>query len=231
MEPYLWVLVLAGLVSMDTTAGPQLLFSEPIVSCTLAGWLFGDIGLGVSLGILFQMLWIGYLPLGAARFTDNNLGSLVATASALGTAQLFRDPGTVGYACTIPTMLYGVLVSIGGMHARDRVRRMNGIRTEKFLDALDAGRDVSVTRVHLAGVAASFGKGVGLALVLIPVGILFLSFIPALPVSMTNALEDGARFIAGAAAASALLFYWKREWYALVSLGAIGGLAWTLMSN
>ena len=229
MEPFLAVLALAGFVSMDTTAGPQLLISEPIVSCSVAGWLFGDVTTGVALGLLFQTLWIGYLPLGTVRFTDNNLGSLVATASVLGAGAIYGFDDARLMAVFIPAMIYGVAISVIGLHARSLVRRLNGIRTERFYAALEHGESPSVAKVHCAGIATSFGKGVVLAVVLLPIGIAGTGMIDLLPDAMTAAFADGAHIIAGAAAASAFLFYWKRKQYALMCLGAAGGLAWTLV--
>ena len=36
MEPYIWAILIAGLISSDTTSGPQILVAEPLVSCTIA---------------------------------------------------------------------------------------------------------------------------------------------------------------------------------------------------
>ena len=78
MELFPVILILAGIVAMDTTAGPQLMISEPIVACTVLGLLLGRPELGIMLGILFQFLWLAYLPLGGSGFTDNNMAAFTA---------------------------------------------------------------------------------------------------------------------------------------------------------
>lgn len=85
------VLILwGGIVALDTTSGPQLMISEPIVSCSLLGVIFGAPETGLMLGILFQLLWLGYLPLGGTLFTDNSMAAYISTASVFAASQFFR---------------------------------------------------------------------------------------------------------------------------------------------
>ncbi len=56
METYLVLFLLAGIVAMDTTSGPQILLSEPLVSCSALGLLFGNPETGLMLGTFFQLV-------------------------------------------------------------------------------------------------------------------------------------------------------------------------------
>jgi PTS system mannose-specific IIC component len=77
------VLLMGFVVGLDTTAAFQIMVSQPLVACTILGWMVGDPVTGVSVGVVTQLLWMGKLPVGAATFPDGNLGALVAAALVL----------------------------------------------------------------------------------------------------------------------------------------------------
>ncbi len=77
------VMLMGFVVGLDTTAAFQIMVSQPLVACTLLGWMMGDPVSGALVGGVTQLLWMGKLPMGAAAFPDGNLGSLVAAALVL----------------------------------------------------------------------------------------------------------------------------------------------------
>ena len=95
MEVYLLIALLAGIVSMDTTSGPQFLISEPIVSCPIIGFLLGAQETGLTMGIFFQLLWLGYLPLGTVHFIDSNMADFISTASLISAERFFIFEGCI----------------------------------------------------------------------------------------------------------------------------------------
>ena len=228
MEQYLLLLLLAGIVAMDTTEGPQWLVSEPIVSCTLAGALFGDMRTGVVLGLFFQMIWIGYLPLGATRFYDSNMGSLIATSSLLAAGDMFPFSPEMTVAGFVPALFFGLWVSYIGIYIINAGRKINGFRTAQYLSLLELKQVPDLPSVHLAGVARSFLRGCLMAAVLVPVGMLICQSVRYLPANGIRAAASAAQYGAGAAAATVVVFYWSRNRYASLSAGAIGGFLWAL---
>ena len=77
------VMLMGFVVGMDTTAAFQIMVSQPLVACTLLGWMVGDPVTGALVGVVTQLLWMEKLPVGAAVFPDGNTGSLVAAALVL----------------------------------------------------------------------------------------------------------------------------------------------------
>ncbi|MFC1511792.1 PTS sugar transporter subunit IIC [Candidatus Latescibacterota bacterium] len=229
MEQVVSLILIAGVVSMDTTEGPQVLVSEPLVSCSLVGLLFGDVVFGVALGILFQLLFIGYLPLGVSRFYDGAMGSLIGAASLLGAREFFGLSEGMAQAGFVPALLWGLLVSVLGVHLRQLIRTINSVRIERYLAHYELNPPRSVAAIHLAGVGRSFLRGCVMAAVLVPVGILIMGCLRYLPVVALSTLTDATYFIGGSAAALGVLFWWDRRRYAALSLGAIGGLIWVVM--
>lgn len=71
-----------AIVYLDTTAAFQFMVCQPIIACPVYGIIAGRPEVGLFFGLIFQLLWLRALPIGAARFPEGNLGALVATALA-----------------------------------------------------------------------------------------------------------------------------------------------------
>jgi len=108
-----------------------VLISSPLFACPLIGWLLGDVGLGFEMGFLFQLLWLGRIPAGAASVPEGNIASGVATALVVLNQHLgfpntaitliFLESIFVSYLAAYSTILYrkingtGVITGIGGL--------------------------------------------------------------------------------------------------------------------
>jgi mannose/fructose/N-acetylgalactosamine-specific phosphotransferase system component IIC len=77
-ENLLLISLIISILSLDITIAFQVLISSPIFSCTILGWLLGDIRLGIELGFIFQLLWLGKIPAGASIVPEGNIASMVA---------------------------------------------------------------------------------------------------------------------------------------------------------
>lgn len=231
MERYAALILFSGIVELDTTCGPQILVSEPIVTCTVLGLLFGNPALGLLLGILFQFLCLGYLPLGGEQFTDVNMAAFIATASLFTASRLFGLEGTALHAAMTPVMIYGVGIGRLGISLRNAERRMNGARSVKYIEALGAGMQVSPARTHLAGMATAFCKGVLMTLVLVPVGAVLCGIVKYVPDMALTSMATAPLLVWGAVSASATGFYWKKGRSPFIVAGSVGGILWVLMAT
>ncbi len=231
MEIYLVLLLLAGIVAMDTTSGPQILLSEPIFSCSVVGLLFGNPETGLTLGIFFQFLWLGYLPLGGFAFTDNNMAACISTASLLSAANFFGIEGIVLKAAIIPAMLYATFISVIGLHIRNIERRINGKRSDILLSNLERGKKVSVKRELFAGISISFLKGVLMAVIFVPLGTIICGTVNYLPSSLIVSMSLASLIIWGTVSASAVLFYSTKGKLFFLILGSIGGILCFLIAT
>jgi len=228
MEMYLVLLLLAGIVAMDTTSGPQILISEPVVSCSAVGILFNNPETGLMLGILFQLLWLGYLPLGGFAFTDNNMAACISTASLFSAAKFFGLEGNTLKAAFIPVMLFGIIISIVGLHIRNIERRMNDKRSDILLSSLERGEKVSVKCGLFKGISTSFLKGVLMTVIFVPIGTIMCGIVRYLPSSFINSMSLASLIIWGTVSASAVLFYRTKGKSIFLMLGSIGGFLWIL---
>lgn len=75
------LLFLGGLVGLDATSGPQLMFSRPIVAATLAGLALGRPAEGLLVGALLEAFAVIVLPVGAARYPESGTAAVAAAAA------------------------------------------------------------------------------------------------------------------------------------------------------
>lgn len=229
MEFWPVLVLLGGIVSMDMTSGPQFMVSEPLVSCTLLGILFGMPVTGVLLGILFQLLWLGYMPLGAVRFIDHVMAAFIAASSLMASARVFEMDEVHVRAGLLPVMLFGLLAGSVGLRLNDFIRNRSGKLSEALLVKFERGETPNIAMWHLAGMSFSFLKGAGMVIVFVPAGIFLCGLVRYLPGGWSRMFASGSMIILGTVTASALNFYWVNGKRRFLLYGSLGGFFWVLL--
>lgn len=147
--------LLAGLVSMmtglDRVALIQIMISRPLVAASLTGWVLGNPLVGMEVGMLLELLWLGRLPVGAAIPPDDTQVAVGATVLALSMGQLLALHG-------MPLVILSVLIAIPlGKFGQvfDRLaRHVNGRLAVSGHDALMNGNLCDMERCHLLGLVS-----------------------------------------------------------------------------
>ena len=123
---------LISFLSLDTTIAFQVLISSPLFACPLIGWLLGDVGLGFEMGFLFQLLWLGRIPAGAASVPEGNIASGVATALVVLNQHL-------GFPNTAITLIFleSIFVSYLAAYSTILYRKINGRILDLILKELE----------------------------------------------------------------------------------------------
>ncbi|MCC6477168.1 PTS sugar transporter subunit IIC [bacterium] len=231
---------LAGaVVHLDTSVIGQTLIGQPIIACTLYGWIAGRPEVGLFFGILFELLWLANLQIGAAKFAEGNLGAIIATITACEVA----PSGVTGEPAWIVLLLcfaLGMIFAQIGREISPFTRRvMIGI-ADRFVLACAEGREMSLRGWTLAafGLHAAVGAGfvvIGLLAGRAMLRLYFGEFYAlgpgdAIVNSTDNVLSGMWPALLGAGAGAALLqLVSKRDWmkWALVAAVFTGGaLIW-----
>jgi mannose/fructose/N-acetylgalactosamine-specific phosphotransferase system component IIC len=121
--------LLAGILSLDETSLAQTWLCQPLPAGVLAGAVCGDLGMGLAVGLPFQLISIGNLPVGQT-FTGERISSVVA---GVGAAALLGQPlpiiGRAGMAAQASALgwilLAVVLISLLGNQIVQLERRMH----------------------------------------------------------------------------------------------------------
>jgi PTS system mannose-specific IIC component len=135
--------LLAGLIAvicgLDRMALCQFMISRPIVAGPLAGFFLGEPLLGLQVGMLTELLWLGRLPVGANIPPDDTQIAVGGTFLATYTLSLWSYPEPVniaiGLLLAIPLAKSGQLFDHMARRANDNLGR----RVERFLQAGELG--------------------------------------------------------------------------------------------
>lgn len=144
---YLLAGLLAMVTGLDRVALLQFMISRPIVAAPLAGWIMGDPMVGLEVGVLLELLWLGRLPVGASIPPDDTQVAIGSTVLALSMDRLLGLSGMpVVILCVltaIPLGKFGQLFDRLARHANGMVLKRN--------QALAVGSPGELERLHLLG--------------------------------------------------------------------------------
>ena len=149
------ILPLAGLgalLGLDVVSFPQSMVSRPLVAATLAGALAGDAERGVLVGAVLEMVALGTLPFGAARYPD--WGSASVVGGALAARSDAMSPGTLTLA-VFATLLAAWLSGESMVWHR----KLNGRLVRRARAELDRGSRATVHALQASGFAADLVRG------------------------------------------------------------------------
>ena len=143
---------LAALVSvfcgLDRMAVSQFMFSRPVVAGPLTGLFLGEPLVGLQVGMLVELLWLGRIPVGATIPPDDTQISVGGTFLALYaiSAWSYSTPAAIalGLIIAMPLAKCGQLFDYMARRANDNL----GHRVERFLQADELGK---VENSHLIG--------------------------------------------------------------------------------
>ena len=179
--------MLGGLAALDATPLAQTLLSQPLVTSTLLGWLWGDWATAMSVGVVLQILAAGTLPVGSRTPEDYAVGGVVGAALALvlapvGVLQPWRE------AAQLVGVLAGFVAATAGVPLLKWQRRRNEGLARWCEAQLLAGDERAPAIANFAGAAHSFGVGVAYcALWLVAAGLLLRHLVEAESLRLSSA--------------------------------------------
>jgi len=166
-------LLLGGVAMLDATPVAQTLFSQPLVTATLLGAIWGPWRVALEVGVVLQILAASTSPIGARNPEDYASGGVVGAGVALAIASrqhfLMLDD-----AAALLGVLVGLLTATLGVPlVRWQRRRNEGLSRwcEAEVRRGDAG---AVGAAQRAGVVLAFAVGVGYCAVCLALGVWLL---------------------------------------------------------
>jgi PTS system mannose-specific IIC component len=140
--------IVAVFTGLDRTALLQVLISRPLVAGPLVGWLLGVPENGLLIGALTELLWLGRLPVGAAIPPDDTQVAVAATTLTVllgGGQEYAAEP--LSMFCLLLSMPPAKVGQLFDRWARER----NGRLQKRAEEAIEAGCDQVLERLHLTG--------------------------------------------------------------------------------
>ncbi len=156
---YLAAVLMGGLAAVDAVPVAQTMISQPLVTSTLLGLLWGDLPTALQVGIVLQILAVSTQPVGARSGEDYASGGVVGAALALALASretflLMRD------ASALVGVLVGIVVAMLGASLTRQLRRGNEGLARWAEAEVRAGRETALGAAQRAGVVLAFAIGV-----------------------------------------------------------------------
>ncbi len=156
--PVLATMALGGLAALDATPVAQTLFSQPLVTATVLGWIWGDLTVGLQVGMVLQLLAASTLPVGARTPEDYAVGGVVGAGVAL--ALSHRLPFEMAHdACCLIGVFAGLITATLGVALLKWQRRRNEGLARWCEAAVRAGSEGALGQAHLAAITLAFAIG------------------------------------------------------------------------
>ena len=102
--------IIGSFIALDKYAFGEFGISQPLISGTIIGALYGDIGTGIFLGAILQLICLGGLPIGTDIPPDAQTAGIVGCGSYF----ILRLSNTPGHALLVATLLAFLTSILGG---------------------------------------------------------------------------------------------------------------------
>ena len=223
----MWLDILAvslwgGLVALDTTAAFQILISHPLFACSVVGLMLGNAPLGFAFGIILELVWLNEMPIGAAKFSEGNIGAVSATAIAIITMEHTTRAPSVALALflAIPISIVGGYFVIAIRHLNDKMYH-NILSSQKLTTR-------KIVKIHLCCTSLPFFFGfflTGVSVALL--SLLVIWVVPYIPVAFDPVLKPlAAAFLGAGCGILVYMFLFYKHWWLLLASVMFGFLVY-----
>ncbi|MBC8278768.1 MAG: PTS sugar transporter subunit IIC [FCB group bacterium] len=220
------IAVLGGIIALDKSSF-MMFISEPLIICAAAGAYIGELEQGVMIGMLWQIVWMGELPIGAVKVPDGSTGALLSAWIYLNLNDKFPQQHNILLSLSILAGILGAY--FGGGFIRDK-RRFHS-HYMSIADGFAMGsRPKGVESVYMIGVMEQFAFG---AVFTCLVYVIF-SFLASWTLSLIPFFWDGLfKYVLtgswGLLAAILVNQFLHRKTYAAMLLGIAAGVIFMVL--
>lgn len=188
-EAATWILkaaAVAGVLAVDGQACLHVIASQPIVAGVLAGWVYGDPSLGLTVGAYLQLVWAYGASPGRLPGPDAASGTVTGVAVAGAFSSSF-SAGSVNMAFGL---LAALAVAWSGTGTEGWRRRANEKLAEWALRRLREGHSGALWMAHVASVILTALRGAFVAGAGCAIGLT----LGAMAINRFAAMDFGAAF-------------------------------------
>jgi D-glucosaminate-specific PTS system IIC component len=146
--------LLGALIILDKYALGEFGFSQPIITGTIIGAIFGDVWFGIFLGAMIQLVFLGGLPIGRDIPPDGQAAGIITAGSYF----LLRGGNSLGHSLFV-ALVFGLAGGIIGGVMETYARRFNEKLYNRFIH-----HEECLYICHTTGLATAFIRGLCLFL-------------------------------------------------------------------
>lgn len=149
---FVMLVVLGGVLGLDTVSFPQAMLSRPIVASTLAGMLLGDPARGLLLGATLELFAVDTLPFGASRYPEWGSSSVVGSGLIVASQDL-------GAGALTTAVLASLMIAWTGGWSMMYVRKFNAWLARRHHEAVVHGDRDAIVGLQFSGILADLVRG------------------------------------------------------------------------
>ena len=217
---YLIIAFLGSLIVLDTTVVFQSLISQPLITCTIIGYILGDIQLGLQIGFLLQLLWLSSIPVGAAIVPEGNVAAIIITTLIIKHSNQVES----FYTFFVLTTIYGILISYIGGQIVVLYRKTNIILMQKVTKNIQKGKFSYLGKVNLVALCYHYGLFLILMILSFYLGDLCFEIFSLVPKTFEPYFQYGAISIFGIGIGLILPIYREKYSQSIIFIGLIIGI-------
>jgi mannose/fructose/N-acetylgalactosamine-specific phosphotransferase system component IIC len=146
--------LLSGVIILDKYALGEFGISQPIITGTIIGAIFGDVWFGIFLGAMVQLVFLGGLPIGRDIPPDGQSAGIITVGSYF----LLGNVNSFGHSLFVAVVL-GLVGSIVGGVLEIYARKFNEKLYHRFIH-----HEECLNICHTAGLLTAFIRGLCLFL-------------------------------------------------------------------
>lgn len=207
------LVVVGGWAALDSASMGQFMISRPLVATVIGGLLVGRPTEAAQLGLVLEVLHLGVLPIGAARFPEAGPAGVVVGAAVAWTS---------GWPGLLTLVLFALCWEWLGGETTRGLRALNG-RFE--MHSANSGR--ALARLHAAALGRDWARGAALVAAGLPLAWIVVQ------ASTSRLAAHGATVqitlslvVVAGLAATARRFGRERLPFALAGAAATGAALW-----
>jgi len=152
---------LGGVAALDAVPLGQTMLSQPLVTATLVGLMWGDLATALEVGVVLQLIAASTLPVGARTPEDYASGGVIGSALALVLAA--QQPYAMAReSSALLGCIAGMLSAAAGVPLIKWQRRRNEGLARWCEAELRGGRPGALAAAQWAGASLAFAVGVAL---------------------------------------------------------------------
>lgn len=202
--------LLGAVIILDKYALGEFGFSQPIITGTIIGAIFGDVWFGIFLGAMIQLVFLGGLPIGRDIPPDGQAAGIIAAGSYF----LLRGANSLGHSLFV-ALVFGLAGGIIGGVMEIYARRFNEKLYQRFIH-----HEECLYICHTTGLATAFIRGLCLFLPLY-----MISSLIAIPAVFPEITQDTLAIIGvSIGLANSFYLFVKVKTMVYLLIGGICGL-------
>ncbi|HUV35915.1 MAG TPA: PTS sugar transporter subunit IIC [Patescibacteria group bacterium] len=175
MNPVIVASLVGGALAVDHRSSLGLMVSQPLCGGLITGMFLGSPAEGLLAGGLFQMIFLGHVPVRGERIPDLPVAGIAAAALyILVNREVGADPALRG-AVLLLSLLVAILVALLGHLFYRWWEGVAALVVQPAVRDAREGRSLHVSAIHLSLLLLHFAYAFGTLFVVIAAGRLLLS--------------------------------------------------------